>query len=244
MIGSTIIHLDRVDSTNNYAATELLTKSLNEGTVVAAGCQHAGRGQWQAKWESEPGLNLTFSIVLFPVWLDLNRQFSLSQAISLGVADYLSQNIQDVTVKWPNDIYVNDKKIAGILIETAIMGDKFSHAIAGIGLNVNQEIFVSDAPNPVSMKTLTGECHDLDSTLHNLCQKLDQRYRQLVGGKIETIHSDYQKLLYKRGIWAKYSAQEEEFEGRIASVESDGRVLIETRDGEELGFYFKEVAFR
>jgi len=244
MIGSTILHLDRVDSTNNYAATELLTKSLNEGTVVAARCQQAGRGQWQAKWESAPGLNLTFSIVLYPSWLDLSRQFYLSQTISLGVADYLSQNIQGVTVKWPNDIYVYDKKIAGILIETAIMGDRFSHAIAGIGLNVNQEVFVSDAPNPVSMKTLTDECYDLDSALNELCQKLDLRYRQLVSGEYETLQSDYQKLLYKRGIWANFRDQEEEFEGRISGVESDGKVLIETREGLVRGYYFKEVAYR
>jgi len=244
MIGSTIIHLDSVDSTNNYAATELLTKSLNEGTVVAAGCQNAGRGQWRAKWESAPGLNLTFSVVLYPDWLDLSRQFLLSQTISLGMADYLSQSIQGVSVKWPNDIYVNDKKIAGILIETAIMGDRFSHAIVGVGLNVNQEVFVSDAPNPVSMKILTDECYDLDSTLNDLCQKLDLRYRQLVGSEYETLQYDYQKLLYKRGIWANFRAQEEDFEGRISGVESDGRVLIETRDGEERGFYFKEVVYR
>ena len=120
MIGSTIVHLDIVDSTNNYAAKELLTKSLNEGTLFVATCQQAGRGTGLASLESADGLNLTFTVVLYPSGVALSQQFSLSQTISLGVSDFLFRFVSDVSVKWPNDIYVNDKKIAGILIETAI----------------------------------------------------------------------------------------------------------------------------
>ncbi|MCK9640405.1 MAG: biotin--[acetyl-CoA-carboxylase] ligase [Prolixibacteraceae bacterium] len=244
MIGSTVIHLDIVDSTNNYAAKELLTKSLNEGTIIVAACQKAGRGTGLASWESAEGLNLTFTAVLYPSNVALSQQFSISQAISLGVSDYLSRFVTDVTVKWPNDIYVNDKKIGGILIETAITGGKFSRALVGIGLNINQEVFVSDAPNPVSLKNLTGKTYELSQMLTDLCNCLDNRYRSLIRGDYFILQHDYGKLLYRKGIWAKYNSGETDFEGRIIGVEVDGRLQIETRMGEVRGFYFKEVTFK
>lgn len=244
MIGSTIEHLDRVDSTNNYAAKELLTKSLNDGTVFVAACQQSGRGQGQSSWESADGLNLTFTVVLYPSAVAPLQQFSISQAISLGVTDFLSRFVSDVSVKWPNDIYVNDKKIAGILIETAIAGGKFSRALAGIGLNINQEVFVSDAPNPVSLKNLTGKTYELPLMLTDLCACLDNRYRSLIRGDYFILQHDYGKLLYRKGIWAKYRDQDSDFEGRIIGIEGDGRLQIEARTGEVRGFYFKEVSFK
>lgn len=243
MIGSTIVHLDTIDSTNNYAAKELLTKSLKEGTLFVAACQQMGRGQGGSSWESGHGLNLTFSIVLYPQQIAVARQFYISMAVSLGVADFLRGYLPGVTVKWPNDIYVNDKKIAGILIETAIGGGKFSRAIIGVGLNVNQEQFFSDAPNPVSMKNLTGVFYDLPSLLTELCGKMDKRYVQLLNGGYDTILEEYQKQIYRRGSWARYIAAGEEFEGMITSVHPDGKLQIETKDGQSKGFYFKEVAF-
>ena len=243
MIGSTIIHLDTIDSTNNYAAKELLTKSLKEGTLFVAACQQMGRGQGGSSWESGHGLNLTFSIVLYPQQIAVARQFYLSMAISLGVADFLSGYLSGVSVKWPNDIYVNNKKIAGILIETAISGGKFSRAIIGIGLNVNQEQFDSDAPNPVSMKNVTSIAYDLHFLLPELCGALDKRYVQLLHGGYDAMIEDYHKQLYRRGVWAKYNAAGEEFEGMITAVHPDGQLQIETRNGQERGFYFKEVAF-
>jgi BirA family biotin operon repressor/biotin-[acetyl-CoA-carboxylase] ligase len=244
MIGSTIVQLDSVDSTNNYAAKELLTKSLTEGTVFVAACQQAGRGTGLASWESATGLNLTFSVVLYPKQVRISQQFSISKAISLGVTDFLAQYVNGVSIKWPNDIYVGDKKIAGILIETAITGGKFSRAIVGIGLNINQEVFVSDAPNPVSLKNLTGESYELSQLLTELCTCLDKRYLSLVLGGLAIIQSDYQELLYRKSVWAKYRDQNSDFEGRILEVEPDGRLLIETRTGEKRGFYFKEVSFK
>lgn len=244
MIGSTIVKLDRVDSTNNYAAKELLTKSLKEGTVFAAECQQSGRGTGQASWESAEGLNLTFSIVLYPQFLAISRQFYISRAISLGVADFLTKYVGGVSIKWPNDIYVNDKKIAGILIETAISGGKFTRAIVGIGLNINQEKFISDAPNPVSLKNLTGETYDLSLSLSDLCTCLNRRYRSLISGNFTKLRQDYDQLLYLKGVWANFREQHSAFEGKILGLEEDGRLKIETRQGEERGFYFKEVAFQ
>ncbi|HEY5509585.1 MAG TPA: biotin--[acetyl-CoA-carboxylase] ligase [Prolixibacteraceae bacterium] len=243
MIGSTIVRLDSVDSTNNYAAKELLTKSLKEGTVFVAECQQSGRGTGLSTWESTDGLNLTFSIVLYPKQVAISRQFSLSKAISLGVADFLAKYIGGVSIKWPNDIYVDNKKIAGILIETAISGGKFTRVLVGIGLNINQEIFISDAPNPVSLKNLTGETYELSQMLTDLCACLGNRYRSLISGDYSILEHDYGEILYLKGIWTNYREQNSVFEGKILGIEGDGRLQIETRKGEVRGFYFKEVAF-
>lgn len=244
MIGSTIVHLDIVDSTNNYAAKELLTKSLNEGSVFTANCQQLGRGTGGSLWESSEGLNLTISIIIYPVQVEINHQFSISQAISLGMADFLSQHVGKVSVKWPNDIYVDDRKIAGVLIETAISGGRFSRAIIGIGLNINQEKFVSDAPNPVSLKNLTGKSYDLNEILGILCVNLDKRYHSLISGDYETLDADYEKLLYRKGTWANYAAENDDFEGMITGIDKEGQLLIETRAGEVRSFIFKEVVFK
>lgn len=243
MIGSHLIRLDLVDSTNNYAATELLTKSLTEGTVVIADCQSAGRGQEGASWESAPGQNLTFSVVLYPVRLPVVRQFCLSKAISLGVADFLSGMVPHVSVKWPNDIYAGDKKIAGILIETAVSGGKFSRSIVGIGLNVNQEAFLSGAPNPVSLKNLTGKEYDLKEALDGLCRSLDVRYKQLLRGGWAGIDADYERSLYRFRQWAYYRADGVPFEGRITGIDPTGCLEMETREGSIRRFQFKEVVF-
>ena len=242
MIGSTIVKLDMVDSTNNYAAKELLTKSLNEGTVFVASCQQSGRGTGHASWESAAGLNLTFSVVLYPKLVAISSQFYISMAISLGVTDFLTKYVGGVSIKWPNDIYVDSKKIAGILIETAISGGKFTRAIVGIGLNINQEIFISDAPNPVSLKNLTGTMYELSPMLTDLCACLGNRYESLIGCDYFTLRQDYDKLLYLKGVWANYKEQDSVFEGKILGIEGDGRLQIETRNGEVKRFYFKEVA--
>jgi BirA family biotin operon repressor/biotin-[acetyl-CoA-carboxylase] ligase len=243
MIGSTIVHLDTADSTNNYAVRELLTKSLNEGTVFVADCQNKGRGQGQSSWESAKGLNLTFSIVLYPKSVEIKRQFTISKSISLGVLDFLSGFTSGLSVKWPNDIYAGDRKIAGILIETAISAGKFTRAIVGIGLNINQELFISDAPNPVSLKNLTGQTYNLPVMLDVLCKKLDHRYFQLAGGNPGVVDQDYERLLYRRGTWARFMADGGSFEGLITGVDSEGQLVMETRSEGMKSFQFREVKF-
>jgi len=116
MIGSIVHRIHETDSTNNYAANQLLTKRLPEGVVFIADSQIVGRGQASSSWESEPNKNLTFSILLYPDFLAISRQFELSKAISLGVADFLNDQTQRVSIKWPNDIYLENRKVAGILI--------------------------------------------------------------------------------------------------------------------------------
>lgn len=243
MIGSTIVHLDIADSTNNYAVRELLTKSLKEGTVFVAEWQNTGRGQGNSSWESAKGLNLTFSIVLFPKSIEIHRQFMISKAVSLGVLDFLTGYISGLTVKWPNDIYAGDKKIAGILIETAISAGKFARAVVGIGLNVNQEIFLSEAPNPVSLKNLTGISYDLSLMLDLLCEKLDHRYLQLMDGNYGILDLDYENYLYRKGEWAEFLVDGSSFEGFITGVDPTGQLVMKTRAEGEKCFQFKEVRF-
>lgn len=163
-----LIHLTSTSSTNEYLYDLIFRDdSLTEGLVVWSDFQTSGKGQLSNVWESEEGMNLTFSMLFFPSFLPIQSQFLLSQFVSLGIVDYLSNEVgmKDVTVKWPNDIYWKNKKIAGVLIENLLMGNSISHTIVGVGLNVNQKKFLSDAPNPVSMATATKRHFNLDDEL-------------------------------------------------------------------------------
>ncbi len=244
MIGTTIQRLPETDSTNNYAANQLLTKRLPEGIVFVADSQIDGRGQAHNKWESEPGKNLTFSILLYPDFLEVSRQFEISKAISLGVADYLKALTPGVSIKWPNDIYLYDRKVAGILIENSIRINKISSAIVGIGLNINQQQFTSDAPNPVSLSQITGTVYPLAEVLSDLCLKIDTRYLQLCSGEFRQIDEDYTKILYRRTIWSSYADENGDFEGKLLGVDHIGRLRIETKSGKINKYQFKEVAFK
>ena len=151
IIGIKIIKLDEIDSTNNYTSKLLANSNVIEGTVVVAKAQSSGRGQLSNQWESEYGKNILASFVFYPKFLPVQQQFLLSKVIALGVRDLLTLFVDKVKVKWPNDIYIDNKKVAGILIENSIMGHTLESSIAGVGININQTVFLSDAPNPVSL---------------------------------------------------------------------------------------------
>jgi len=244
IIGSKIERINELGSTNNYAATQLLTKRLQEGTVFVANSQLDGRGQVSNKWESEPGKNLTFSVLLYPDFLEIIRQFEISKAISLGVADFLKEQTDQVSIKWPNDIYIGNRKVTGTLIENSIKNDKIASCIVGIGLNINQQEFVSDAPNPVSLSQITGQIYNLEESLAKLCQKIDVRYQQLCEGKFGQIDDDYIGMLYRRSCWSSYSDENGDFEGQILGVDLIGRLIIETKAGQVNKYHFKEVTFK
>jgi len=244
IIGSKIERIDEVGSSNNYAAAELLTKRLREGTVFVVNSQVDGRGQVSNRWESAANKNLTFSIVLYPDFIEIRKQFEISKSISLGVVDYLKELSDDVTIKWPNDIYIGRRKVAGILIENAIRIDKISSCIVGIGLNVNQLIFTSDAPNPVSLSQVSGKVYNLEESLFDLCLKIDGRYDQLRHRDFVQIDDTYTQMLYQLGLWACYSDDNGEFEGQILGVDGIGRLLIKTRSGKINAYHFKEVTFK
>jgi BirA family transcriptional regulator, biotin operon repressor / biotin---[acetyl-CoA-carboxylase] ligase len=244
-IGKNIIRVERVSSTNDYAL-ELLDRQkekIIDGTVIVADQQTAGKGQQGNTWQSEKGQNLTLSVVLFPTFVPPDEQFSLSKVVSLGITDFLQTYCQDVYIKWPNDIYIKNAKIGGILIEHSILGNMISHTIAGIGLNVNQTFFPQDIPNPTSMKLCKAREFDLKKTLNFLLTFIENRYFQLGLGRQEELNRDYTSRLYWLNEKHEFESFDEQFTGKILGAEDNGELRIQTENGEIQGFYFKEVEF-
>ena len=243
IIGSKLLYFENLPSTNTHAAFLQKNSGLVEGTIVYTNYQVAGRGQAGNKWESEEGKNLLISIVLFPSFIIPVNQFLISMTISLGICDFLGRYIPVSRIKWPNDIYVNNDKIAGLLIENSLMGNQIESTIAGIGLNVNQNIFKSDAPNPVSLKSIIKRDLDLLTCLNELASDLDLRYKQLREGNFDSIKKEYISQLFRLNKWSDYGEKNGAFNGRITSLSESGNLLIETRSGKTKEYSFKEVEF-
>ena len=250
-----IIKIDKTTSTNDYALELLRKHQLNEGTVIVANEQTAGRGQREGYWESEPGGNLTFSIVFFPGFLNAGNQFLLSKAVSVAIADFLSLHIDNVKVKWPNDIYVGDAKIGGMLIENSLRGQNIHYSVVGVGLNINQMEFKSNAPNPVSLKQLTGKTYNLNEVLQNLCKSIENAYLQLFyeykknrETGLKYLDKLYLNSMYRFNTEASYKSKQagdfdKIFNATITGVDEYGRLKLKNRVGEELVFSFKEIEF-
>jgi len=243
IIGSTLLFFDSLPSTNTHAAHLIKSNDLTEGAIVYTNYQSAGRGQMGNKWESDEGKNLLISIVLFPSMISPANQFILSMTVSLGICDFLKRYISVCAIKWPNDIYVNNAKIAGILIENSIMGDQIKNSIAGIGLNINQEKFSNNSPNPVSLSLLTGHSYDLTTCLNQLAFDLDIRYKQLISNHFAEIKHEYVSELYRLNELSIYRDQSGTFSGRIITVADNGMLKIEKKSGKISEYSFKEVDF-
>lgn len=237
------IRLEETDSTNREAFRILEHTPLPEGTVIVAAHQHSGRGQGKTTWESAPGLNLTFSLILRPIFLHPAKQFLLNQTIAMGLREGLAGILADsgILIKWPNDIYYEKSKISGTLIENQILGNQFEVSVAGIGINVNQAVFASDAPNPVSMKNITGRTYDLNNTMEIIIKSIMNWYNKLITGKHEEIQKSYQEYLLGFGKPLKYLAGEEIFSGTITGLDEYGRLIIERESGRIQSFDLKEV---
>jgi BirA family biotin operon repressor/biotin-[acetyl-CoA-carboxylase] ligase len=243
IIGSKYIFRENLSSSNSYAAKLLKNDVIQEGTIIHANYQTAGRGQIGNTWESEEGKNLLISLILRPIMIKPSDQFIISKIVSLGICDYLRQHTDNVSIKWPNDIYINYDKIAGILIEVSIIRDEIENVIAGIGLNINQRTFKSDAPNPVSLSMITGKNYNLDECMKSLASYLDKRYKQLLQNNRLEIDSEYLENLYRFGEWNDFSDSNGSFEGKIISVNVSGRLQIEDHRGRVYEYGFKEVTF-
>ncbi len=223
-----------------------MVPDMEEGTVVRAIEQTAGKGQPGNHWESEAKKNITMSLLLRPEFLSIVDHFFISIAMSLGITDYLkSKNIEGVCIKWPNDIYVGNNKICGILIENSIIGHTIDSSIVGIGLNINQEKFLSDAPNPVSLTNITGETYDLHTELNQLCNALLRRYVMLANGNQETLKEEYIARLYRFNQMAEYKLPSADtvFKAKITGIAPEGRLIMESDSGKIMKFAFKEVVF-
>lgn len=239
-----LIELESVRSTNDYVKEN--AGSLVSPSMVVARAQTAGRGQRGNSWESEPGANLTFSVFVRLHGFPARRQFAVSEAVALAVADTLGAFGVEAKVKWPNDIYVGDRKICGILIEHSLFGDHIRHTVAGAGINVNQREFRSDAPNPVSMVQFLGHDTDLTAFRAEVAQALERRL-SVLGGDTESLHREYLSRLW-RGDGGMYPFRDvragEEIEAAIEGVAPDGTLRLRLRDGCVRDYAFKEVEFR
>jgi BirA family transcriptional regulator, biotin operon repressor / biotin---[acetyl-CoA-carboxylase] ligase len=242
-IGSKILFINNLTSTNTYAIRMAAGERPPEGTIVRTGFQSAGRGQPGNKWESEDGKNLLISIILYPERISPADQFLVSMSLSLGMHDYLGGLTAGCSIKWPNDMYINDDKIAGILIESSITGSKIDYMIAGIGLNINQEKFTGDAPNPVSLKNLTGNEYDPAACLAELTVSLNRRYNDIRKDNYRAIRDEYLSNLYRFNTLAEFRDSKGTFEGKISDVDFTGRMTISDSRGKKRFYYFKEVEF-
>lgn len=243
IIGNLIVRLEVIDSTNNYANRQIREHGLSEGTVFLAYEQTTGRGQQNNSWESAPGENLLFSIVLFPDFLEIRRQFMISKVVALGIYKALNKYVDSLKIKWPNDIYAGNRKLGGILIENSIMSGLLKSSIVGIGLNVNQTIFYSNAPNPVSLKMLTNQHFDSEIILTEILSGIDWYYSLLRNGEEEIIDREFISALYRINEKHFFKAEDVVFEGEILGVNAIGQLLIRKNNGEVYDFHFKEVEF-
>jgi BirA family biotin operon repressor/biotin-[acetyl-CoA-carboxylase] ligase len=238
-----IIELDRIDSTNNYAANLVNSGQVVEGTVIWAHTQTAGKGQGENRWISEPGKNLTISMILYPRFLPIESQFMLNKSVSLAVFDFVHTLLPQGSckIKWPNDIYSGFLKLGGILINNTISGSSFDTSIIGIGININQTRFNPALPNPISIRKLISRETDLDKALTALTGRLDQRYDQLRNGDFSSLDHEYRNNLLGMNEERKFKTDFGVFNGLIRDVDLFGRLIIETTGKKRLTFSHKEV---
>lgn len=217
--------------------------SLPGFTVVVTEEQTAGRGQQGNSWEAERGKNILFSLLCHPDFVRASKQFLLSQCMALAIRNALAVHVEGVMVKWPNDIYVGDKKISGTLIECDLMGKSIANCIIGTGVNINQEVFVSDAPNPTSLKLLTGREYDKEEVLADIIRRFAELYDRLVQGEEEAIRKEYMQCLYRKEGMHEYEDVRGRFMAEIAGVEPTGHLLLKFEKGNTVRYEFKEVKF-
>ena len=237
-----MIELNEIDSTNNFLKSYRPLQP-KEVTLVTAEFQTAGRGQIGNSWESESGENLLFSLLIHPQNIKASQQFLISQISALSAKEALEAFTDGLSVKWPNDIYWRDKKICGMLIENDVMGQNIAQSIIGIGMNINQRVFRSNAPNPISLAQITGKDYDLRSVLSLFLSKFYTRYLQLLRDETESLRAEYRRHLFRGDGFHRFRDSQGIFDGRIAGIEPDGHLLLEDSEGNVRSYAFKEVQF-
>jgi len=245
MINPLLEHIEKTDSTNNYLKRIGVDRNLPEGYTVYADYQDAGRGQRGNSWESEKYENLLFSTVVYPIHVDAQNQFILSQIISLAVKEVFDRYTDNITIKWPNDIYFQQKKISGILIENELTNDKITRSIIGVGINLNQLVFKSAAPNPVSLRQITKKEYNREDFLYEVLERFMYHYKLSQSqDNWEEIRDLYKNSLFRKIGWHTYRDNENNvFEAKICDIENSGILVLKTKEGRKLKFAFKEVQF-
>ncbi len=238
-----IIKKERVSSTNDFAKKLARTENISDFTVVFAYEQLIGKGQKHNSWHSEAGKNLTFSIITYPGFIKAQDQFYLSKIISLGIVEYLNKQKKGFKIKWPNDIYYQDKKICGILIENTISGSQIKNSVIGIGLNMNQSVFPDYLPDAVSLSMITDEFYILEEELQTLLSFLFKKYKSLEKLSFKEIDKMYHKDLYRINQMSDYKDSNGKFKGKINGTLPEGKLIIQTENNEIRMYNFKEVEF-
>lgn len=237
------IYIPQTISTN-VSLAEICSKGDTENlTSVYSSFQTDGRGQRGNKWESENGKNLLFSFVVFPKELPARKHFILLQITALALFDTLSEYTEGISIKWPNDIYWMDKKICGTLIENDLSGMNIERSISGTGVNLNQKIFRSNAPNPVSLSQITGQEYDIETILNKIMDSASVYYQMFENGKSEIIRKKYFDAIYRKDGFHKYKDNNGNFEAMIEDIEEDGRFILKDREGNIRKYLFKEVEY-
>jgi len=241
-----IENFESLDSTNKFMFDFISNNEIDEGWVIVANNQTKGKGNADNNWESESGKNLTFSILLKPEFINAEDQFSITQIISLSILNALSKYLDAnrLRVKWPNDIYFSEKKLGGILIQNTIKGPKISNSVVGIGINVNQEKFISDAPNPGSIKLINHEVADKEILLKEILNNINDYYsRLMLFPSNKWLENQYLKKLYAINETLSFKDKNGEFKGMIRGIDNFGRIIISHEKGEDKIYSFKEVEF-
>lgn len=239
------------DSTNAEIRRLAATAQLPHGYCLITDFQTNGHGQANNRWESERGKNLLFSVLLHPTSIPPHAQFVVTEIVTQAILKALQPEIADeIEIKWPNDIYVGDRKICGILIENSLCGTVFADSIIGIGININQTDFLSDAPNPASLKQLSGHDHDRKVIIERIYSNIMSLYGELESAKNDgftdkKLHDFYMSHLYRRNGFHRFATPEgREFSASIESISPQGMLILREEGSGRLCHYaFKEVKF-
>lgn len=242
-IYNNILKFEELSSTNAYAFELVKRESVEEFTTIFTQNQIDGKGQRGNVWLSEPGKNALFSVILFPIQISPIQQFIISQCVSISLLHVIEKYCSNVSIKWPNDIYVNDKKIAGILIENIIQGGVIKPCVIGIGLNCNQLLFDKSIPNPTSIKIETGKEVEVEIVIKSFLLELIELYKKMPYN-FDFIRNAYKEKLYKNGLYSLYEDEKGEFLGRISDVDDDGKIHIVDKEGKLRKYFFKEVVYK
>ena len=242
-LGKNVINLSKCHSTNTFATELLALKGVQEGTLIATEHQTAGRGQRGNSWEAAAGKNLTFSLILKPSFLPVQEQFYLTIITSLAIYDSLTELLpQGLSIKWPNDIYHNKKKLGGILIENSLKNTILEWSVLGIGLNVNQAEFQNE--KATSLLLASGREFSLQDLLGKLLLKIESRYLQLKNGLRQDLRKEYLGRLYRMGEMHQFRSGNDTFQGRIIGIDKLGHLAVCALPGEEVRYFgIKEIEF-
>lgn len=243
--GKNTIYFQQIDSTNTYAMDMISKTNPPEGTCVRTDYQTAGKGQIGRYWQSETGKNVLISYIFYPHGIKAADQFYLNIMSGLAVRNTLSHLLSDVKIKWPNDIYVGNKKIAGILIQNVLRGNEIKATVIGTGININQILFPADIPNPTSVAIETGKPGDLEKIILWLSAGLEHQYFLLKKHSFDILKMNYLNHLYRLNEWATFCTETTgDFIARITGIDGQGKLMLQLENETIVSFGFREVTFK